>query len=95
MNEKDRKKWSEVLKLDYMSSEDSEGQEDQLKVRQIPWLSESVQKFKDLLDSERVKNLSAQSKRQMKQKICEGTSQRQKPITAGNGWIYKTASADM
>ena len=88
MDEKVRKRWTEVMRIDYMSSEDSDGNEKELKVRRIPWLSENVQKFKEILDDERIKNMSSQSKRQMKKKIIEGISQRQQP-TGGKPWIYK------
>ena len=45
------------MRIDYMSSEDSDGDEKELKVRRIPWLLENVQKFKEILDDERIKNM--------------------------------------
>ena len=36
MNDTERKKWDEVLKMEYMSSEESDGNENELKVCQIP-----------------------------------------------------------
>ena len=88
MSKEDRKRWGEVMELDYMSSEDSDGAENEVKVRHIPWLSENVQKFKQLLDEERLKSMSSQSKRQMKKKTLQGISQRQKP-SRGKPWMYK------
>lgn len=46
-------KWVEVLKLEYMSSEDSE-EENTLVVRPIPWLSKKVEEFKAKLDEQRL-----------------------------------------
>ena len=46
MNDTERKKWDEVLQMEYMSSEESDGNDNELKVHQIPWLSENVKKFK-------------------------------------------------
>lgn len=66
VQDKNRKKWQEVLKMEYMFSEDSDGNENELKICQLPWLSNKVQKFKELLDSEKQKNMNAQSKRQRK-----------------------------
>ena len=62
--------------MEQMSSEESDGNDNELKVRQIPWLSDNVKKFKQLLDSEKLKQMSSQSKRQTKKKVmAEGTSQ--------------------
>ena len=91
MNDKVRRRWEEVMNMDYMSSEDSDGNENELKIRRIPWLSENVQKFKKVLDEERMKSMSSQSKRQSKIKLIEGTSQRPKP-KGGKSWIYKKES---
>ena len=46
ISDRDKKKWEQVLELDYMSSKDTDG-ENKLKVQPLPWLSERVQKFKD------------------------------------------------
>ena len=91
MNDTERKKWDEVLQMEYMSSEESDGNDNELKVHQIPWLLENVKKFKQLLDSEKLKHMSAQSKRQTKKKVmAEGTSQRPQP-SSGKAWLYKTS----
>ena len=87
VKDKDQNKWQEVLQMDYMSSEDSDGCENELKVRQLPWLSANVVTFKEMLDNEKEKNMSAQSKRQAKKKVTQGTSQR--PKSAGKAWIFK------
>ena len=48
LEEKERNKWSEVLDLKYMSSEESAG-ENILKVKPLPWLSTCATKFKQKL----------------------------------------------
>ena len=52
MENKERKKFAEILDLQYMSSEESE-EEDALKLRPIPWLSIAADQFKKILDEER------------------------------------------
>ena len=86
IEDKKRKKWNEVLDLQYMSSEESED-DNVLKVKPIPWLSSKVQHFKKILDEEREKNLNSQSKRQTKRKLTGETSKRIRPD--GSGWIFK------
>ena len=70
-----------------MSSEDS-GEEDTLVVRPIPWLSKKVEEFKTFLDAQRSKDMSAQSRRQAKQKVRGTPSTRLRP-SGGSGWIFK------
>ena len=55
--------------MEYMSSEESDGNDNELKVHQIPWLSENVKKFKQLLDSEKLKHMSAQSKDRQRRRL--------------------------
>ena len=86
VDDKQREKWIEVFKLQYMSSEESED-ENTLKVKPIFWLSSRVNEFKRSLDKERTKTLNSQSKRQAKQKIEGETSQRIKPD--GSKWLFK------
>ena len=68
----------DYLKIELMSSEESDGEEDKLIVRppswrEIPvilsWRSADTNKFIELLDGPIHKNKSAQSKRQMKERI--------------------------
>lgn len=87
VKDKDRKKWQEVLQIEYMSSEDSDGHENELKVRQLPWLSDNVTRFKEMLDNKRKNNMTSQSKRQTKRKVADGISQRPKPV--GKAWMFK------
>jgi len=89
ISDRDREKWEQVLELDYMSSEDTD-EENKLKVRPLPWLSERVQKFKDCLDCEIEKKMNPQSKRQRKTKTIGTSSSRPKPTVPKNSnWILK------
>jgi len=83
-------KWVEVLKLEYMSSEDY-GEENTLVVRPIPWLCKKVEEFKATLDDQRLKDMSAQSRRQAKEKVRGAPSTRPRP-SGGSGWIFKKDS---
>ena len=90
VSEDDKKKWEQVLELEYMSSEDSDG-ENRIKVRPLPWLSERVREFKESLDNEREGTMNAQSKRQKKTKAVGLISNRPKPTTPKNcNWMFKS-----
>ena len=86
LEEKKRNKWSEVLDLKYMSSEESAG-ENVLKVKPLPWLSTCANEFKRKLDEGRQPILNPQSKRQTKRKITGEASDRKQPD--GSTWIFK------
>lgn len=88
ISDRHREKWEEVLHLEYMSSEDSEG-ENELKVRPLPWVSEKVTKFKECLDKESEKGMNAQSKRQKKRKTIGPLSNRPRPTVANSTWMLK------
>jgi len=77
----------EILKLEYMSSDDS-GEEDTLVVRPIPWLCKKVEEFKTMLDKQRLKDMSEQSRRQAKEKVRGAPSTRPRP-SGGSEWIFK------
>ena len=89
-SDRNRKKWKEVLQLDNMSSEDT-GEENELIVRPLPWLSDRVNKFKDYLDKEGEKSLNSQSKRQKKKKTIGISSSRQRPnaTDSSSTWMYQ------
>lgn len=85
--EKDREKWAKVLHYDMMSSEksgnESEGQEECIIVKALPWRSSRVNKFMESLDERMKDEKSSQSLRQMKKRIIAlEPSSRPKP--AGN-----------
>ena len=68
MENKERKKVSEILDSQYMSSKESEG-DNAMKIRPLPWLGTAANQFKKMLDDKKAKQLSSQSKRQTKRKI--------------------------
>ena len=86
LEEEERKKLIEILDLQYMSSEESEG-ENTLKVKPLPWLTTTASQFKKTLDEEKEKQLNSQSKRQAKRKIVGDLSDRERPD--GTGWMLK------
>ena len=86
LEEQERNKWSEVLDLKYLSSEESAG-ENILKVKPLPWLSTCATEFKQKLDEGRQPLINSQSKRQTKRKITGEASDRKKPD--GSAWIFK------
>ena len=77
--EEDFQKWSKVLADCMMSSEESEDNE-AIAIKPLPWRSELVSEFFEVLDSELMKDRSSQAKRQIKKrKISERPSSREKP----------------
>ena len=86
LEEDQRNKWSEVLDLKYMSSEES-ASENILKVKSLPWLSTRASEFKHKLDQGRQPLINSQSKRHAKRKITGESSDRKKPD--GSSWIFK------
>lgn len=71
------------MKTEYMSSEESDvdGEEDVLRVHDLPWRKPSVKRMFNTLDSESVKRKTPQSKRQMKRRVMGGVSSRSKPVS--------------
>ena len=88
LEEEERKKFVEILDLNYMSSEESEG-ENTLKAKPLPWLTTTANQFKKTLDKEKEKQQNSQSKRQTKQKITGEVSDRERPAAGGSGWVLK------
>lgn len=80
------KKLSELLDLQYMSSEESEG-ENVLRVKPLPWLTSSAIQLKRKLDEEKEKNMTPQSKRQLKRKLTGNFLERERPD--GSSWMLK------
>ena len=76
--------WEQVMKVEYMSSEESDvdGDEDVLIVRKLPWRKPTVTKMFATLDAETAKKKTSQSKRQMKRRVTGGDSIRSKPLSA-------------
>ena len=79
----DKSLWEQLLKTDYMSSEESDvdGDEDVLEVHDLPWRKPSVKKMFATLDAESLKRKSAQAKRQMKRRVLGRDSTRPQPAS--------------
>lgn len=79
----DRSLWEQLMKTEYMSSEESgvDGDEDILKVHDLPWRKPSVKRMFATLDSESAKRRTPQSKRQMKRRVTGETSTRPVPAS--------------
>ena len=92
--EKDqRNKWSEVLDLKYMSSEESAGK-NILKVKPLPWLSTRASEFKHNLDEGRQPLINSQSNRQAKGKLLE-KHQTVRNLMEVHGYLKKTKTLNI
>ena len=74
----------DCLKIELMSSEESDAEEDELIVRPLSWRSADTNKFIELLDGAINKN---KSKRQMKERITGPYSLREKPTDILPTWV--------
>ena len=63
LDERERKKGMTVMRLDFMSSEHSDEEENKLLVSKLPWRSEEVNSLFEALDGKHYKSLSRKSKR--------------------------------
>ena len=77
----DQAQWEQLLKIEYMSSEESDvdGEEDVLTVRDLPWRKPAVKRMFSTLDAESAKRKTPQSKRQMKRRVVGSNSSRLQP----------------
>ena len=91
-NEEEKEKWSKALKMELMSSEESdiEDEKEVLIHHPIPWLSSTVQTFKKKLDEEIIKGKSPQAKRQRKDRVLGRPPTRPLPTDSENfpTWIF-------
>ena len=76
-----------------MSSDESDCADDGKEIlvnHQLPWLSDTVNNFKKLLDKENLKGKSPQSIRQMKTRIEGSPSTRQQPEPGAKypTWVF-------
>ena len=86
MEDEEHKKLSELLDLCSMSSEESKG-ENTLRIKPLRWLTSSDSQLKRKLDEEKERNMTPQSKRQLKQKLRGQFSERECPN--GSGWMLQ------
>jgi len=82
----EKQKWAEVMDLNYMSSEETDD-ENNIKVHPLLWLAPGVQKFKKKIDDHNFRQLSAQSRRQLKKRFVASPSKRARPL--GSQWLFQ------
>lgn len=87
---RDIEQWKSVLKIEIISSDESEKEDDEeiLVVHPLPWLSDTVSQFKTRLDQEIVNSKTPQAKRQMKRRVIGTSSTRNKPDNLPS-WVTK------
>lgn len=88
-----RKKWETILIVDFTSTDESDTDDSEKEVlinHPIPWLSNEVNNFKKLLDSEITQSKTSQALRQMKQRKEGSPSLRAKPTEACRypSWVF-------
>lgn len=90
----EKKQWEDILTVQIMSSDDSDVDDEgkEILVRKpLPWLSDSVQHLKQLLDPEILKQKTPQSLRQMKKRVEENVSTRGLPADSSKypTWVLQ------
>ena len=93
-NEKDKAVWLDAMKLDIMSSEESDMDEEEevLIIHPLEWRSDKLERMFLILDNEITKSKSPQAQRQMKRRVVGDKSQRPVPLIADTEslkWIAK------
>ena len=96
-NTETRKKWEAILIPDFTSTDESDNDDTDKEIlinHQIPWLSEEVNNFKKLLDTEITKSKTAQALRQMKERKEGPPTSRIKPAETDQypSWVFDSAS---
>ena len=89
----EKEKWKSILKIDIMSSDESdyEGDKEVIVSRPLPWLSANVVHFKKKLDDVALKNKSPQARRQMKERLEGSPSLRAQPKDFPS-WVFDTVT---
>lgn len=87
---KDEEKMMEALKQEFMSSEESDSEDDTLLVtRPIPWLSEEYKKAMEKLDKKYQRDLNAQGKKLRSKRVVGRPSERPCPNkTTQLAWVF-------
>lgn len=86
LQERDKMKWIEIINVDFMSSEESEGEDGELVTKILPWRALKVTKFFKVLDDFNEKEKSSQSKRQSKKRILSDRASERNIPTASPSW---------
>lgn len=83
--------WNEVMKIDIVSSEESDGSDEEvLIVHPLPWRSEKVDRMFKRLDNKLESEKTAQCKCQSKRRVLSTTpSGRAKPEEGFPRWVFK------
>ena len=93
MSEKDKEKWRKVLRADVMSSEESDGADDAVIVKPVPWWSLIVMRFFKELDQAGVESKTMQAKWQRKQRVIGSIeSERPMPAVTLPSWAYMSSA---
>lgn len=93
MPPKDKQKWLKVMKVDIMSSEESDSNNDDIIVTPLEWRSGIVNRFLTKLDEKALELKSSQAKRQCKLRMVpKEFSQRDIPKQVPS-WATTTAAA--
>ncbi len=90
LEQKEEKKYMSALLIDYMSSEDSDSEDESIFItRPLTWLSDEYREIMQRLDRKYTRSLNAQGKR-LKSKRKEGAaSQRPCPKKPkGHEWVF-------
>lgn len=93
--ESQRERWKSAIHVDLMSSEDSatEGDEDAIMVKTLPWRSDQVNQMMKRLDDKINSDKSTQAKRQAKPRVASiSASTRSKPSGSFPAWLFKEQS---
>ena len=80
MSKETKEKWLSVLTNDFMSSEESDGED--IVIHPLPWRSARVDEVMSKIDAYILKQKSPQARRQMKSRKVGTISERSQPVDA-------------
>lgn len=86
MSQETKEKWLSVVTNEFMSSEESDGED--IIIHPLPWRSARVDDVMSKIDEFIVKHKSPQARRQMKSRKVGATSERHQPHDAPRWAIY-------
>ena len=86
MSQETKEKWLSVVTNDFMSSEESDGED--IIIHPLPWRSARVDDVMSKIDEFIVKHKSPQARRQMKSRKVVAVSERRQPHDAPQWAIY-------
>ena len=95
LNDTQRELWKKILIKDFISSEESEGEDHQVMVvRPLSWRSKKVDRFFQRLDKKAGKNKSKQSKQQTLPRVTGENSSRVQPAGYADDFFGFLANDD-